>query len=88
MMAKLLLHYRTTLGPRTIIAEVADRETASAVMNAHLALGENASLCSEMPRLSMRDHQARRRKSREKAALKVIASDPKVTPIRAKAKKP
>ena len=80
-MAKLLLHYRTTLGPRTIIAEIADKETASAVMNAHLALGEQASICDESTRISMKDHLARWKET--KALPKPVeVPAPNVTNIR------
>jgi len=79
---KALLHFRTDLGPRTIVAEIGDYETARAVVNAHLASGEQASLCDEMPRLSMKDHLARHNRAKAKAALRVITADPKVTSIR------
>lgn len=79
---KLLLHYRTALGPRTIIAEVSDEATAQAVRAAHQALGEGASLVEEMPRMSLKAYIAAHRKKQERVKLKVIESDPKVTSIK------
>ena len=84
---KLLLRYHTALGPRTIISEVTDEATAQAVRAAHEALGETASLVEEMPRLSMQAHMNRHRKQQKRAALRLIASDPKVTPLK-RARKP
>lgn len=82
-MSKLLLHYQTSLGPRTIIAEVADRDSAQAVCNAHLALGERASLVEEMPRLSIKDHMAKHKRTQARAKkLTVIEQPSNVTPIR------
>jgi hypothetical protein len=84
---KLLLRYRTSLGPRTIIAEIGDAATAQAVCNAHLALGEEAALCDESTRFSLKDNRAKPRRKRDRAALKVVSSLPEnVTPI-AKAKR-
>lgn len=77
---KLLLHYVTAIGPRTIIAEVADTESAQAVCNAHLALGENAALVEEMPRLSMKGQMAKLKRAHAK--LKVITRPDNVTSIR------
>lgn len=84
---KLLLRYRTSLGPRTVIAEIADEATAWAVQCAHAALGEESALVEEMPRISLSDHIAAHAKRRDKAALRLIASDPKVAQI-GKRKKP
>lgn len=79
---KLLLRYHTAIGPRTIIAEIGDEATAQAIRAAHQASGEDAALVEEMPRLSLQDHMVRHRRRVERAALKLIASDPKVTPIK------
>lgn len=65
---KLLLRYGTTIGPRTVIAEIADRETAQAVRAAHQAAGEEAELVEEMPRISMKDHLIRHRKQIARAS--------------------
>lgn len=81
-MSKLLLHYRTTLGSRTVVAEIGDEATAQAVRAAHQALGEACALVEEMPRLSMADHLAKHRKKVARAKLRVIQAAPNVTPLR------
>jgi hypothetical protein len=64
-------------------------ETASglwptpAVVNAHLGLGELASLVEEMPRLSLKDHMAKHKRAKGRAEkLKVISTPSNVTPLR------
>ncbi len=79
---KLILNYRTALGPRTIIAEVADLSTAHAVRSAHQALGEDASLVEEMPRLSMAEHLAKHKKRNVRAKIKLIEAFPNVTTLK------
>lgn len=82
---KALLHFRTDLGPRTVVAEIGDAVSARAIVNAHLALGEQASLVEQMPRLSMAEHLARHAKKRQRTALKLASVLPaNVTPIRAR----
>ncbi len=80
-MSKCLFHWRTALGPRTVIVEISDPETAQAVINAHLALGENASRCSEMPRLSLSDHIAQHKRKQKRARSKAVPA-PNVLPLR------
>lgn len=86
-MSKCLFHWRTALGPRTVIAEISDPVSAQACINAHLALGEMASICPEATRVNLKSHLAAHTRSRERAKIKLVASDPKVVAIR-KAKKP
>ena len=83
---KILLHYKTTLGPRTIVAEVGDVQTAWAVTSAHQALGEQAALVEEMPRISMQDHLAKHKRRKARPALKVIEIAPNVVGIKRRAK--
>lgn len=71
---KALLHFRTALGPRTIVAEIGDAETARAIVNAQLANGEQASLVEEMPRISMKQHMASHK--RKRAKIKLVSSTP------------
>lgn len=86
---KLTLRFQTNIGPRVGVLEVSDEITAKAILNSHL--GQNGepddeipcgALRDEMPRLSLSNHLAKHRKSREKAALKIIASDPKIAAFR------
>lgn len=78
---KALLRYRTTIGSRTIIAELGDADTARAIVNAHLALGEYGELVEEMPRISMKAHMASHK--RKRAKLKLVSVLPEnVTPIK------
>lgn len=74
-MSKLLLHYRTTLGPRTIIAEIGDNATARAVLNAHQGFGEQAALVEEVPRHSLSEHLARHKRKQAKAALRALPAN-------------
>lgn len=84
---KALLHFTTALGPRTVVVEIGDDQTARAIVNAHLASGEQASLMDEMPRLSMKDHMAKHKRAKARAAkLTVVPRADNVTPLR-KAKK-
>ena len=64
-MSKCLFHWRTTAGPRTVIVEISDAATAQHIVNAHLALGEQASLGPEATRVDLKAHLARHRKCRE-----------------------
>ncbi len=70
---KLLLRYITLLGPRTVIAEVADTNTAWAIQSAHMAMGGESSLCEEMPRLSLATHLEKHRRR-----IKLVPADNKV----------
>jgi hypothetical protein len=80
---KILLHFMTAIGPRTIVVEIGDRATAQAVVNAHLGLGELASMVEEMPRLSLKDHMAKHKRAKGRAEkLKVITTPSNVTPLR------
>lgn len=88
---KALFRFSTVLGPRTLIAEIGDRATAQAVVNAHLALVDSemldcpsASLVEEMPRLSIKTHMAKHKRTKAKAARQaaVVATSANVTPIR------
>jgi hypothetical protein len=79
---RLMLNFVTALGGRTVIAEVADAETAWAIANAHMATGGNASLLEEIPRQSLKDHMAKNRRPRRK--LKVIARPENVFSIKRK----
>jgi hypothetical protein len=82
-MSKVLLHFRTELGPRTIIAEIGDASTARAIVNAHLANGEGAALVEEMPRTSLKDHMTKHKKALAKAAkLTVVPRADNVHPLR------
>ncbi len=60
-MSKLLLHYQTTLGARTVVVEVGDRVTAYAILSAHQGCGEMACLVEEIPRYSLKQHMERHR---------------------------
>ena len=55
-MSKLLLHYQTTLGGRTVVVEVGDQVAASAILSAHQGTGEMACLVAEIPRYSLKQH--------------------------------
>lgn len=80
---KVLLYFATALGQRTIVAEIGDAATARAVVNAHLALGENAAVVEEMPRTSLRDHMAKHKKAMTKAArAKPTELPSNVTPLK------
>lgn len=80
---KVLLHFATAIGPRTIVSEVGDAMTAQAIVNAHLALGEMASIVEEMPRLSLKDHMAKHKRAKGRASkLTVITTPSNVTPLR------
>lgn len=84
---KLLLCFRTELGPRTVVAEIGDRATAQAIVNAQLALGEGASLVDEMPRLSVKAHMAKHKRAMAKAAREPTTVAPgNVTPIKQRRK--
>ncbi len=74
---KLLLRYMTLLGPRTVIAEVADTNTAWAIQSAHMAMGGEATLCEEMPRLSLATHLEKHRRR-----IKLVPSNTTVMPLK------
>lgn len=81
-MSKVLLHFCTEIGPRTVVAEISDAATARAVVNAHLAVGELASLVEEMPRLSVKDLVAKRKRVMARDIKMVSIPALNVTPIR------
>jgi hypothetical protein len=71
---KIILHYRTSLGGSSVVAEVADRERARAIVEAHRALGENAEMFEGVPRYDLRQHLAEQqvlnfRRSRKDLAI-------------------
>lgn len=78
---KAILRYRTALGARSIIAELGDADTARAIVNAHLALGEYGELVEEMPRMSLKQHMASHKRKRAKIKLVSTLAD-NVTPLR------
>jgi hypothetical protein len=73
---KALLHFTTTIGPRTVVAEIGDQVTAQAVINAHLASGELAQLVAEMPRLSLKDHMTKHKRAMAKGMVKIASVTP------------
>jgi hypothetical protein len=81
---KILLRFATAIGPRTIVAEIGDRETAQAIVNSHVAANFAATepaahLVDEMPRLSLKAHMAKHKRAR----VKVVSALPaNVTPMR------
>lgn len=79
----LQLHFRTELGARTVVVEIGDSATARAIANAHLALGEMASVTEETSRISLKAHMAAHKKRAAKAAkLVVVPRAVNVTPLR------
>lgn len=78
---KILIRYETPdLGPRVLVVEGGDKATATAIMNAHLALyprndvldleSPPAVLLEEAGRFDMRQHLRRHKAKLAKAALK------------------
>jgi hypothetical protein len=81
-MSKVLLHFMTELGPRTLVVEIGDAATARAVVNTHLAAGSQASVVEEMPRMSLKGHMAKHRRAKARAVKVKLPAASNVTPMK------
>jgi len=73
---KVLLRFSTAIGPRTVVVEIGDRDSAQAIVNAHLASEQLAHLVEEMPRISMKDHMAKHKRAKARSKIKVASVTP------------
>lgn len=61
---KIILHYQTPMGASSVVTEVADKDRALAIVQAHRAFGGLASLLEDAPRYDMKKHMARHKMRR------------------------
>lgn len=68
---KILLRFETPLGSRTIALDGMDKDTASAIIEAHQHAGGGAAILNDQGRFDMKQHFRKLAKAKARAARKI-----------------
>jgi hypothetical protein len=85
---KILLRFDTDIGPRVVCVEGGDKETATAIAEAHRFSGNEAAVLDDEGRFDMREHLRKQKDvllaAKAAAATALLDTSPNVTAIKRK----